>query len=106
LSTRPRSSRISRAWISTGRNETLAHQPSVTPTGLAGDLPISRQAVAKHLAALTDAGLVTRVRAGREVRYELHPEPLAEVASWLGAVGVEWDGRLGRLQDLLTRRSS
>ena len=77
--------------------ELLARE-TITATQLAGDLPITRQAVAKHLAALSDAGLVVRRREGRETRYELTPEPLGEAAEWLAAVGAEWDDRLGRLR--------
>lgn len=76
----------------------LLDRETITATQLAGDLPISRQAVAKHLAALTEAGLVERRREGRETRYELTPAPLGEAAEWLEAVGEEWDGRLDRLR--------
>ena len=51
----------------------IAEQPAATATQLASELPISRQAVVKHLNALTDAGLLDRTRAGREVRYQPHP---------------------------------
>jgi DNA-binding transcriptional ArsR family regulator len=78
--------------------ETLARRGSVTPTELAGELPVTRQAVAKHLAALQAAGLVERSRAGREARYRLTPAPLGEVSSWLDRVGAEWDERLLALQ--------
>jgi DNA-binding transcriptional ArsR family regulator len=74
--------------------ETLAERGTVTPTELAGELPVTRQAVAKHLAALQAAGLVERSRRGREARYRLTPEPLGDVASWLERVGAEWDERL------------
>ncbi|MBA2515705.1 MAG: helix-turn-helix transcriptional regulator [Solirubrobacterales bacterium] len=76
----------------------LLTRDTVTATQLAKDLPITRQAVAKHLAALTDAGLVQRHREGRETRYELTPDPLGEAAEWLEAVGDEWDDRLDRLR--------
>lgn len=78
----------------------LVAAEAVTATGLAADLPISRQAVAKHLAALTDAGLVTGRRAGRETRYSLTPEPLGDAAAWLEAIGGEWEERLERLRRL------
>ncbi len=68
-----------------------------TATELAGALPISRQAVAKHLTALTDAGLLERERAGREVRYRVTPEPLSDAVSWIAHVGAQWDERLGAL---------
>jgi DNA-binding transcriptional ArsR family regulator len=76
----------------------LLERDWVTATQLAADLPITRQAVSKHLGALTDAGLVTRRHEGRETRYRLTPAPLAEVTGWLETVGAEWDARLERLR--------
>jgi DNA-binding transcriptional ArsR family regulator len=73
------------------------HEASVTE--LARELPISRQAVAKHLAALADAGLVESTRQGRETRYRLTPGPLTDAGAWLDRVGTEWDSRLGRLRE-------
>jgi DNA-binding transcriptional ArsR family regulator len=72
-----------------------------TATGLAAELPISRQAVAKHLATLSRAGLVSQSRRGRESLFELDPRPLADAAQWLTAVGAEWDTRLADLKRLL-----
>lgn len=83
--------------------EALAADPGATATGLASALPISRQAVAKHLKLLSEAGLVSSHRSGREALFELDTQPLAEAAAWIGAVGAEWDDRLGRLQQLLQR---
>jgi len=77
--------------------ETLAASPA-TATALARDLPISRQAVAKHLAMLSAAELVATERRGRETRYTLRPEPLREVSRWIDAVGEEWTDRLSRLE--------
>ncbi len=76
----------------------LLSRDSVTATQLAGDLPITRQAIAKHLVALTDAGLVASRREGRETRYRLTPEGLGDASSWLETVGAEWDERLERLR--------
>lgn len=75
----------------------LAGGPA-TPTQLASGLPISRQAVAKHLAVLQEAGLVERSRHGREVLYRFDPAPLSEVLAWMARTGAAWDGRLRRLQ--------
>jgi DNA-binding transcriptional ArsR family regulator len=75
----------------------LAEQPGLTASRLAGDLPMTRQAVAKHLTALSGAGLVQARREGRETRYTLTPAPLAEAMEWMAAVGAEWDERLARL---------
>ena len=68
-----------------------------TATELAAELPISRQAVAKHLAVLRDAGLVAHERAGREARFTATLAPLAEAEGWLQATGASWDDRLARL---------
>ena len=82
----------------------IAQQPEATATELAADLPISRQAVIKHLSALADAGLLTRERSGREVRYRLTPEPLSDAVSWMAQVGGRWDERLGALERQLAYR--
>ena len=81
--------------------ERLVDRGSVTATEVAGDLPISRQAVAKHLSALAEAGLVESRREGREIRYRLEAEPLAGAMSWMAAVGGRWDERLAALRGRL-----
>ena len=83
--------------------ETLASRGGASATALAAELPISRQAVAKHLAALGGAGLVEGRRQGRETLYELQPRRLDEAAEWIAAVGAEWDDRLERLRRLVER---
>jgi DNA-binding transcriptional ArsR family regulator len=75
----------------------IADSPAVTATELATELPISRQAVVKHLTALTDAGLLDRERSGREVRYRMTPAPLSDAVSWMAEVGGQWDARLASL---------
>ncbi len=86
--------------------EALASRASATQTELAAELPVSRQAVSKHLAALEAAGLVVRARAGRETRFSLTPEPLADAASWMAEVGAAWDARLARLRRHLIDRDA
>lgn len=81
--------------------EALAAKPGATATGLASSLPISRQAVAKHLKLLADAGLVKGHRQGREALFELETEPLADAVAWIGAVGAEWERNLTGLERLL-----
>jgi DNA-binding transcriptional ArsR family regulator len=81
--------------------ETLAAGSAVTASGLAAELPITRQAVAKHLAALRRARLVNAQRVGRETRYSLDAEPLGDAARWIATVGAEWDERLADLGRLL-----
>lgn len=75
-----------------------AHGPG-SATELAGLLPVSRQAVAKHLAQLEEAGIVGRTRNGRAVEFHLVPAVLEEVTRWSQQVGREWTERLGRLGD-------
>ena len=82
--------------------EALAERETATATELAAELPVTRQAVAKHLAALNEAGLVESRREGRETRYELTPGPLAAAMDWMAGVGAEWDSRLARLRAHLT----
>ena len=60
--------------------------------------------MAKHLAALDHAGLVAAERRGRETHYRLTPAPLTEAASWMAAVGAQWDDRLEALRTHLARR--
>jgi DNA-binding transcriptional ArsR family regulator len=74
-----------------------------TATELASDLPITRQAVAKHLSSLSHAGLLRRERCGRDVRYRVTPEPLSEAMGWMAEVGGRWDERLERLAESLGR---
>ncbi|MEV4420782.1 metalloregulator ArsR/SmtB family transcription factor [Patulibacter sp. NPDC049589] len=71
---------------------------SVTASALAADLPMTRQAVAKHLRALADAGLVVAAREGRETRFRAIPGALDDAVSWMAATGARWDGRLDRLR--------
>lgn len=84
--------------------ETLAGGSTVTASALAADLPISRQAVAKHLGALRRARLVRAERVGRETRYRLQAEALGDAARWIATVGAEWDERLADLGRLLADR--
>ena len=65
---------------------------------LADGLPITRQAVTKHLDALRDAGLVRVWTSGRERLHQLEPAPLREVTDWLAPYAAAWDARLARLQ--------
>ena len=68
-----------------------------TATSLSDQLPVTRQAVAKHLAVLDRAGLVHGTTAGRERRYRVDDAQLARAAEQLAEVGSSWDGRLRRI---------
>ncbi|MFF2040977.1 ArsR/SmtB family transcription factor [Kitasatospora sp. NPDC058170] len=76
----------------------LAAQGEATATTLAGRLPVSRQAVVKHLAVLDAAGLVTGSRVGREVRYAVRPAALDATARWMAALAADWDRRLAGIK--------
>jgi DNA-binding transcriptional ArsR family regulator len=76
----------------------LAQRGPSTATELSGSMPISRQAVAKHLTALSHAGLVTRSRVGRDVRYTFEPGSLSDVVGWVQEVDDAWASRLDRLR--------
>jgi DNA-binding transcriptional ArsR family regulator len=77
----------------------VAQRPELTASRLAGELPITRQAVAKHLVALHRAGLVEPHRQGRETRYTITPAPLMDAMGWMADVGAQWDTRLARLAE-------
>ncbi|HKA83426.1 MAG TPA: metalloregulator ArsR/SmtB family transcription factor [Acidimicrobiales bacterium] len=84
----------------------VAERGPVTATALSDRLPISRQAVAKHLVLLRDAGLVVADRAGRETRFVAVGAPLEDLAAWAGQTGRRWDDRLARLRDRVHDRRS
>ncbi|HEX2234145.1 MAG TPA: metalloregulator ArsR/SmtB family transcription factor [Thermoleophilaceae bacterium] len=84
----------------------LDDRGEASATELARDLPVSRQAVVKHLGALAGAGLVSSRRKGREVRFRPTPEPMSEAMAWMTTVGAEWDDRLTKLQRELARMRS
>ena len=78
----------------------LAERGEGTATTLAGELPVSRVAVVKHLAILDRAGLVEGGRHGREVRYRVRPERLEQTARWMAGLASQWDRRLDALKRL------
>jgi DNA-binding transcriptional ArsR family regulator len=59
---------------------------------------VSRQAITKHLAVLSEAGLVRSFRRGRESIWELEPERLADAHGYLDRISLQWDDALARLQ--------
>lgn len=72
----------------------------LSASALAARLPVSRQAIAKHLAALVEVGLVEPLPAGREIRYRALGGRLGELAVQLASIGTAWDGRLLALKRL------
>ena len=83
---------------------TLAAGGPATATDLADRLPITRQAIAKHLVLLTEAGLVTAVPGERRrIRYRLSSAPVQVAQQFLAALAHDWDDRLDALKDHLDR---
>lgn len=78
--------------------DAVASTGAISATAIAERLTISRQAVAKHLVVLTEAGLVTSTKRGREVLYEVSPAPLQHTAGWLQRAATTWDNRLADLK--------
>jgi len=78
--------------------ELLAAQGEATATTLAQRLPVSRQAVVKHLVVLDAAGLVSGSRVGREVRYAVRPAALDATARWMAGLAADWDRRLATIK--------
>jgi DNA-binding transcriptional ArsR family regulator len=81
--------------------EAVAARGTATATELAAELPVTRQAVAKQLSTLAEAGLLTATRTGRETRYEVTPKPLEDAVEWMVSVGTAWDERLAALRHSL-----
>src|SRR3954469_5085322 len=80
----------------------LAEGGPATATDLADRLPITRQAIAKHLALLSEAGLVTAEPGERRrVRYRLTSAPMRVAQQFLAALARDWDGRLDALTEHL-----
>ena len=76
----------------------VAERGPTSATLLEREMPVTRQAIVKHLVVLSRAGLVTGQRTGQEVRYALVREPLDEASEWIAEVGSRWDERLARLR--------
>jgi DNA-binding transcriptional ArsR family regulator len=80
--------------------DVLLDRGEATATALASELPVTRQAVAKHLAVLDRAGLVQARRHGREVRYVVRPERLDAAARSMAQVAAAWDRRLEAIKQI------
>lgn len=79
---------------------TALGEGDASASALAGRLPVTRQAIAKHLAVLQDVGLVEPVRVGREVRFRVVGAELEATAKELDAIGRAWDRRLAAIKEI------
>jgi DNA-binding transcriptional ArsR family regulator len=79
---------------------TALGEGDASASALATRLPVSRQAIAKHLAVLQEVGLVEPVRVGREVQFRVIGSQLRATATRLDAIGAEWDRRLAAIRDI------
>lgn len=76
----------------------LVGRGEASASALAAVVPVSRQAVLKHLNVLDDAGLVTARRSGREVLYRARPERLQATAARMSELAARWDERLDQIK--------
>lgn len=83
----------------------LLARGEASATTLAGDLPVTRQAVTKQLAVLDRADLVERRRRGREVNYSVRPAQLRAASRALAEVAAEWDERLSSIKRIAEREA-
>jgi DNA-binding transcriptional ArsR family regulator len=81
----------------------LGRRGRATATALAAGLPVTRQAIVKHLAVLQHAGLVAAERRGREVYFAVRPERLDATAQWMATMAAAWDTRLAAIKHLAER---
>jgi DNA-binding transcriptional ArsR family regulator len=86
--------------------EALADEGEATASRLATRLPVSRQAVVKHLQLLEHAGLVAAGRSGREVRYHIETDSLEASARWMADLATTWDRRLNALKRAAERSTA
>ncbi len=78
----------------------IVQRGEATASSLAGQVPFSRQAVAKHLVVLEETGLISRRKQGREVRYQVIATRLDEATRAMTQLANDWDRRLGAIKRL------
>jgi DNA-binding transcriptional ArsR family regulator len=81
--------------------ELLSEHGPQSASALAARMPITRQAVSKHVRILADAGLVRGDRDGREILFVIVTDGAADAASWLAATADRWQERIDRLHRLV-----
>jgi len=84
----------------------LIARQTLTPNVVADSFDVSRQAISRHIKILTECGIVTVTRQGREHYCFIQPKKLDEVADWLADFRKIWENRFDKLDDLLTKMQS
>jgi DNA-binding transcriptional ArsR family regulator len=86
--------------------QALVREETISVPALSATLPMTRQAVAKHLLTLDNAGLIERAPSdGREVRYKLRKDALERATSWLVETEAAWEARLAALKRAVEQRA-
>ena len=75
---------------------------TMTPGAIAENFDSSRQTISKHIQILTECELLHQTQSGREIHYHFNPKKMKAVADWLEPYRKLWDGRLAKIDDLLT----
>jgi DNA-binding transcriptional ArsR family regulator len=78
----------------------VAVRGPISASALAGELPVSRQAIVKHLGVLEKAALVASERAGRENTFSVRAEALDATATWMASLASQWDKRLAAIKKI------
>lgn len=76
----------------------LCHEGPLSITRLSEDVPLTRQAITKHLSTLAEAGVVRDTRSGRERIWQLEPRRISEAQQRLALISAQWDAALERLR--------
>lgn len=77
---------------------------AMTPNAIAVHFDSSRQAISKHIQILNESELISKQQKGREIYYDLNPQKMKEVDTWLIQFRALWESRFSKLEDLLTNQ--
>jgi DNA-binding transcriptional ArsR family regulator len=80
----------------------LITSQAMTPNALAEHFDISRQAVSKHIKVLTESELLEQTHTGREIYYQLKPDKMKEIDTWLERFRTLWENRFSQLDEVLS----
>ncbi|MCC6723784.1 MAG: winged helix-turn-helix transcriptional regulator [Saprospiraceae bacterium] len=81
---------------------TLIAIQALTPTAMAEQFDMSRQAVSKHIKVLQDCELIRPEQAGREIYYHFNPKKIQEIDNWIAQFRKNWETQFNQLDDVLS----